>query len=89
VTAGTLLKYNEWVEQTQVPAIASGHGSAYHVPELFGFMMGFRKDMPIQSYTQNILLRGGLQFGQGVFRGSALFSCVVQPCYVRLALSSR
>jgi hypothetical protein len=39
--------------------------AAVEVSEIFGFFMGFRKDFSTIDYTNNILLRGGLNLGQG------------------------
>jgi hypothetical protein len=56
--------------------------AAVEVSEIFGFFMGFRKDFSTIDYTNNILLRGGLNLGQGKCSGHCCASMTVLSCAI-------
>ena len=49
--------------------------TAFRVPNLFGFFMGFPKDHGVFEYKNNILLRGNKNFMQGECAGLQVEKC--------------
>lgn len=61
---GTLGQYNAWMNEKLGETLPADAPHYNKVHDILGFFMGFRKDMPIADFTDNIMLRGGRNLHQ-------------------------